>query len=294
MATFWLLAGVLILIAVSFVLIPLLRGTRSKPSPAADRINLTLFKDQLAELEADVENGVLSDDQLEEGRLDLERRLLDETHPSGEDQPPSAAASNRILALLIALILPATILFLYNQLGRIDVLEATAHSEAMASVDPMSSGQLSGVVQGLADRLKAQPNDPKGWMMLGRSYTQFGEHSKAANAYAMAYGLIGNQPDVMLAYADSLAMANGGRFGEKSIGLISRALEAAPEHPQAIWLAGTIAYRQCEYSRALKLWERLLALAPAGSDMARAAADNAVEARALLRGEDPTEDTEPE
>ena len=287
MATFWLVAWVMILVAVSFALLPLLRGARSKAAPAADRIHLTVFRDQLAELEADVANGILSPDQLEEGRLELERRLLEETDLADEDPPRGARAVRPILALLIGLALPAASILLYLQLGRIDLLSATTTSVPAGEGDPMSHEQLAEVVEGLANRLAAEPNDPRGWMMLGRSHTLFEDHRKAADAFARAHALIGDRPDVLLAYADSLMAANGGRFDETSTGLVSRAMEVAPDDPKAIWLAGTIAYQQGDYARSLELWERLAARAPAGSDLARIAAANIAETRALARGGDP-------
>ncbi len=286
MATFWLIACALILAAVAIVLVPLLRGARTRTAPAAESLNLTLFKDKLEELEADVASGVLGEDQFEEGRLDLERELLDETERTGDNQPYRAATSRPWLAIVLALALPAVSITLYLQLGQLDLAMDAAPAAALEAVPPLGHSELESAVEGLAKRLEAQPNDPTGWSMLGRSYMMFGEHQKAADAFAMAYELVGDHPDLLVAYADALVMANGGHFDEMSTGLVSRALEIAPDHVKAIWLAGTVAHRQGNHARALELWERLAALAPEGSDLARTAANNSAEARVLIRGEE--------
>jgi len=287
MTIFWLVAAILILVALAFVVTPLLRPAAPGPAPTVERIHLSIFRDQLAELEADVESGTLSTDQLEEGRLELERRLLEGMDAASETGQPPGATGRPKLALLLGLAIPAAALFLYLHLGRLDALVTAAPAELEAPAGPIATHSLSDVVQALAERLEAEPEDARGWLMLARSYTFLEEHGKAADAWARVHSLVGDQPDVLASYADALAMANGGRFGERSIRLVERALEIDPHHEKALWLSGTIAYEVGDYPKAIEFWERLVASAPEGSRVARAMAANIAEARALARGEAP-------
>ena len=138
------------------------------------------------------------------------------------------------------------------------------------------------MVRGLADRLAASPDDPRGWMMLGRSYAALQEYQKSAEAYGRARELIGDHPDVLTDFADARMMANGGRFDPESIAAIERAVEVAPNHLKALWLAGTLAYHQGDYAKTLAIWERVAAQAPEGSELADTMSANIAEARALL------------
>ena len=99
MLTFWLIAAALILVGVGVVVIPLLRGAPSKIESSGDHTNVLVFQDHLAELNADVESGILSPDQFEQGRLELERRLLEDTsNRPGENQAQRPSRNRRWLS----------------------------------------------------------------------------------------------------------------------------------------------------------------------------------------------------
>ncbi|MFQ5700081.1 MAG: c-type cytochrome biogenesis protein CcmI [Myxococcota bacterium] len=279
MSTFWIVATLLPGIAVLFVLIPLLRSGASPPGEREAGLDRTLRRDRLRELEADVASGTLDPEALEEARIELERRLLQEAEHAPPPQVARASRGRTALALGVAVPLFATLL--YASLGRPDaVLPAVERPGGAAH--PLDPKDLRAMVQTLADRLQASPDDGTGWIMLGRSYTVLGEHSKAAAAYARAETIVGEEPDVLSAHADSLAMSQGGRFDATARSLVDRALRADPSHPRSLWLAGTIAFEDGDYRKALGLWQRLAALAPAGSTLATAMAANIDEARRLL------------
>ncbi|MCA1771033.1 MAG: hypothetical protein LC652_14185, partial [Halomonas sp.] len=64
--------------------------------------------------------------------------------------------------------------------------------------------------------------------------------------------------------ADVLAELEGGLAGEPAA-LIERALAINPDHPQGLWLAGTLAYQDEAFDEARAYWEHLLATLPAES-----------------------------
>ena len=88
---------------------------------------------------------------------------------------------------------------------------------------------IRGMVEGLAARLKDQPNDLRGWQMLARSYGVLNETEKAADAYA-------------------------------------RVLALAPEDPDALFFLGDAALKNGDKDRAAEYWTRLLPLLPPGSE----------------------------
>ncbi|HEX6861045.1 MAG TPA: c-type cytochrome biogenesis protein CcmI [Caulobacteraceae bacterium] len=57
--------------------------------------------------------------------------------------------------------------------------------------------QIQKMVDGLAARLAAQPDDPQGWVRLVRAYTVLGDAEKRDAALARARGLYKDQPDIL-------------------------------------------------------------------------------------------------
>ncbi len=277
MTTFWIVAAILILAAVATVVVPLLRRAAPAAAPDAEHSNLSILVHQLAELEADVESGTLGADEFAEGRLELERRLLEETAATGESEPPRAGPRSLALAVLAGLAIPAAALLLYLQLGRLDAIVATDPPHMNEAAGP----SMAEVVRVLAERLESQPDDSTGWLMLARSYTFLQDFPKAAAAWERAHSLVGDQPDLLAAWADARIMAGGGRFDPESRDLLGRALEIDPDHVKALWMSGTAAFDSGDYPKAIEIWEHLAESAPQDSELAQVMASNLADARAL-------------
>ena len=92
------------------------------------------------------------------------------------------------------------------------------------------------------------------------------EHKNAVGAFSKAVELIPNHPQLFADYADALAVTNKGNFEGKSTELVEKALKIDPNHPKALLLAGTIAFNQADYSKAISNWQHL---APSYQKMTR-------------------------
>jgi cytochrome c-type biogenesis protein CcmH len=123
------------------------------------------------------------------------------------------------------------------------------------------------LVQGLADRMEQDPDNVEGWIMLGRSYLALQAPGKALGALERAYKLAPDQADVMVAYAEVLAVNSGNKLEGRPAELIRAALEREPENPSARWLTGMLAYQQERFAEAASTWQGLLdELDPAGQE----------------------------
>ena len=114
MVSFALAAALLVAVALAFLLPPLLRRAPNA-GVSIDAANVSVYRDQLADLEADVKRGVLSADQLAQARTEIERRLADDLRAA--DAPVSAPRSARWVALSIAIAVPAVAVVVYGLLG---------------------------------------------------------------------------------------------------------------------------------------------------------------------------------
>jgi cytochrome c-type biogenesis protein CcmH len=136
------------------------------------------------------------------------------------------------------------------------------------SVDPgaLKLAEINKMVEGLAEKMKNDPDNAQGWLMLGRSYKFQQQYPKAVDAFANAYRLLGNQAEVMLLYADAIAYASDKNLAGKPTELIFKALALEPDNMNALWLGGMAKAQQGDAVTAIKLWKKLAALLPPGSD----------------------------
>lgn len=280
MTAFGLLAAAFVLAALGFLLWPLLRG-RTRATASTQAANLAVYRDQFAELERDLELGTLDNAQYEAARAELQRRLLQEAG----DGPAVAAGGrrgSRATALLIALALPVAAAGLYAVLGQpqgIGVAKRTLPDDA-----PVSPEQFQAMTEQLAQRMRQNPDDALGWLMLGRAYKALQRPADAVEALAKAYERQPADADIMIEYAEALAQASGSLLGQPRQ-LLDRALSIAPNDAKALTMAGGAAFEAKDYAAAIAYWEKLSIQVPKDSDLGKALASGIERARALRSGE---------
>lgn len=259
---FFSIASCLVLIAFALILPPLWRKYPVKASDRKtdqDQRNVAIARHRLAELKEQLQSGLLSQQQYDEQFAELEQALSDDLDI--QSHVIESKSEGRWMVLVLVAILPLFAGLLYVKLGNVD---AISHSAEMAKANPdtPTAEDINRMVEGLAERLKNSPDDAKGWLMLGRSYTQMEQYPKAADAFANAYRLSGDQVEVMLQYAEVLALANNKNMAGKPSELITKALALEPENLDALWLGGMMKAQQNDREGAIALWQKLKSLLP--------------------------------
>lgn len=140
------------------------------------------------------------------------------------------------------------------------------------------------VVVDMAARLELNPNDGNGWSMLGHSYAVMGRYADAVMAYEKAVKLIPNDVQLLVDYADVLAVANDRNLRGKPLDLVSKALKLDPNNVKGLALIGTAAFQAGNYAEAVKYWERVLRFIPPDSPFAKQMSSGVAEARAMVAG----------
>ncbi len=159
---------------------------------------------------------------------------------------------------------------------------AASASESAEQASPARAGeQIAAMIERLAERLKAQPDDVEGWQMLGRSYAALGQHAEAAQAFTRASQLRPKDATLMVDRAFAMAMANQRSFAGEPAKLIADALAREPNNPKVLALAGTAAYDRKDYAGAVKLWEKLAQAEAPGSRFAEQIQASIAQARQL-------------
>jgi cytochrome c-type biogenesis protein CcmH len=266
-ANFWLFGALAVLFAVAaltFVLPPLLRRTPGGGDTDRAAANIAIYHDQLAELKADLDGGELDAAQYQEARREIEKRLSEDV-PAAQSAPAAAlGGSGRPLAWALAAILPVTALGLYLVLGNPAALEAGRHDSA--KTDGMD---MDGMIAALENKLKNNPDNLEGWLMLARSLSALERHREAARAWARATALQPDNARLLADYAEALALAQGGGLHGEPQTLIEKALALDEKNPKALELAGVAAWQREDWAHAAAYWRRLLKVLPADDAFAR-------------------------
>jgi cytochrome c-type biogenesis protein CcmH len=267
MTLFWIAAGVLVATAL-LTLLPALLGRGRASRVARDALNLAVHRDRLAEIERQQADGELDPARAEEARLEVERDLLRDV-TGGEAAGPAGRAAPRWVAGLVAVGVPLIAVLLYFETGAPQAIrQVAAVPPAHPGGQPgeHGAGQLEGLVEALAQRLRADPSNLQGWLMLGRSYATLQRYPESRDAFDAALRLAPQDPTVMTELAQATALASGGNLGGRAEELLGRALAASPDHPDALWLAGIAASQRGGYAEAAAHWEKLLRLVQSPED----------------------------
>lgn len=295
MITFWITCIVLVVIALAFILPPLLqrddKNTQQEDS-GRQAANVAVYRDQIVELQREMENGIVSPEQYQEDRDALERRLLQDVavpEAGGAGKEKSGGAT-RSFAYALAIGIPVVAVALYLMVGKLDAMSASPSStepaQTAAPVGPMMNGQpsqeqIEANVAALAKRLEQSPGDLQGWMMLARSYSSMEKYNEAAAAYAKATALKTDDASLWTDYAFAAAMANGRRLEGQPSDLVNKALKIDPENLKALQLAGSAAFEVKNYQLAIQYWERVIRKMPPDSEVGQVLSRRIDEARTL-------------
>ena len=281
MIVFWSIAAVLLAGALAFILVPLMRRRGEAQGITRDAVNVSVYRDQLLELDADLASGVITQQRHGEALRELERRLLDDT--TGTAAVTRRASGSWRTAAAVAVGVPAMAIGMYLSVGTPQML---APDLLAAGGEPhaIDERQIEAMVARLAERLEAAPDDARGWLMLGRSYAALERFKEASAAYAKAVTLVPNDAQLLADYADVLAMAQGQRLQGEPEKLIARALTLDPDNVKALALAGSAAFARKDFAGAVAHWERLARVAPPDSGLAKSVGGSIDEARRHAAG----------
>ncbi|MCP3868766.1 MAG: c-type cytochrome biogenesis protein CcmI [Gammaproteobacteria bacterium] len=259
MMMFWMITAALVLAALA-MLAPALLRSRFSDDLDRDRQNVVIARERLAEFEEERRLGNLTEAQFEQSKTELEQSLvLDLGDGDVKSSGGETVALNRWTVAALLVLVPALTLGLYNHLGSPELTRPL--DERMASAgESHQDGSMPPVEQMMAtlvERLKENPGDSEGWYLLGRSYMALKEYGKAAGAFEKLNQLVGDEPVVLLSWADAQAMAQSGDLSGKPAELIRKAVVLLPDDTTALWLAGMVEDQAENYELAIGYWEKL-------------------------------------
>jgi len=292
MTLFWITAAGLTALAILFIVLPLLRY-KPVEEVSTDELNIEVIKQQLKELDADMEAGELEEELYEASRHDLEKALLADL--SGGDDKSSEPKAGRWAIIGVPIIVVAIAFATYFQLGSPEIItQANTPTPSQQSAPHGGAGQpgqpspeqaaasMEELVAGLAQRMENDPENVEGWKMLGRSYVSLGRFQEAVQAYERGMKLAQDDVDLLMGYATTLAMSRDNQFQGRPAEIINRAYQLQPQNPNVLWLKGNIHYQAGEFQQAVVLWQQVMARLTPGSEEALTVAEYLKDARSRM------------
>jgi len=243
--------GMVMLVSALWLLLwPLLTPSTRTIIPRHE-LNVRIAQQRLAEITIELENQQLSDADFNTAQTDLEDSLL--TDIQSEERSESLKKSGPLAVLIVATLFPIAVIALYLILGSPNYLS----TEGQPVTTDTSARSPDALLAELKLRLEQNPTDREGWAILANALMSLGEYAQAVGAYEKLYALTGDDAEVLVGYADALAMLEGGTLNDRVTALLDRALKIDPEQPQALWLAGMAAEARGDLPGALEHWHRL-------------------------------------
>lgn len=270
----WAIFASMVVVAVAILVVPLLKA-RPKAS-ARSEYDLAVYKDQLAEVERDLERGILNADQADAARTEIQRRILtaadggkDKAGADGGKEKAVSVSGGRAATVAVVVLLPLLSFGFYALLGRPSLPDQPFSGRMNIVKDMENQAELfRTMVAQLAAKLEKNPDDGRGWAMMGRSLKVLGQPDKSREAYHRALKLLPKDSAVRLEYASMLLedIPRDSPLPPDFVGLMREVHAIDAKQPDALYFLGVSEAQMGNKAKARDYWTRLLKAVPEGSD----------------------------
>jgi cytochrome c-type biogenesis protein CcmH len=252
----WILFVVLTLAVIAALALPLVRGHAAADSRLAH--DLAVYREQLKEIAADVARGTLSAKEAQAAQVEIERRIL---RAGSERERHALARPQKALAVFVAALVPVLAGFLYSKLGSPQIPDQPLAQRNVPALQQHAGGggnqEIANLVEKLAQRLQADPNDRAGWILLGRSYVMLERHTEAVAAYGRAIAMEPKDVEAQMAYGEAQVYAGGGVVTPGALTAFENVLKIDPRHPGGRYYVALHRAQGGDFRSALEQWVAL-------------------------------------
>lgn len=247
------------------VLIAILWPLRFRPqaAPARRTYDMAVYKDQLLEVERDLENGIIGSDEAGAAKLEVSRKILrlKEADAAGKGADDSSAPGGRTILAVSITVFMAVIGFGAYAITGSPGLPGKPYAERISAGNTKAS--LDELVARVEDHLRKNPDDARGWTIIAPSYMKLGRYADAAKALEKVMKLDGVTASLMSGYGEALVMANQGIVNDQAKKVFEDAWRRDPTKPTAQYYLGLAEVQGGNKPAAVKRWQDMLNLAPA-------------------------------
>lgn len=260
----WMIFAALVLGTLALLLLPVFKGK----AETADRASydVAVFKDQLKEVDADLERGLLTAAQAEAARIEIKRRMLAAAESGAKKAKVRQAgqAGRFAVAAIVAVLVPVGAAGLYGMLGAPSLPDQPFAARDLDAEPPhQQMAEIEGMVDTLAQRLQQEPDNVEGWIMLARSAKALERYEQAAGAYRRAIALGANDAEMQAGFGETLMFAANGTVPPEAVQAFEAALKSDPADPRSRFYLGMAREQAGDIAGAIAVWKHLEKDAPA-------------------------------
>ncbi len=222
---FWILVAALTAALAVILLYPLLRGAKAAENIRAGEA--AVYRDQLRELDRDLDGGLITPEEADYARAEIGRRLI----AVSADEPaetPKPARHHRFTEAFVLLVLPVLGLCLYLTTGRPDL-----PSQPLEARLENPGNDVAVLITKAERHLAVNPDDGKGWDVLAPIYFRTMRVNDAQVAYRNAIRLLGPSPVRLDGLAETLMAVSDGVVTEEARQVLEQSLTLEPDNPRA-------------------------------------------------------------
>jgi cytochrome c-type biogenesis protein CcmH len=262
---FWVASVVILLGVFIAIIVPITRARAN----SSHEYNATIYYDQLNEIKRDLDRGLLSPLDGEALKAEIEKRLeTNEKNITAEATNKQKKPSTRIpivMAILMAGVIPFMSYGLYFYLGSPEKKDLPfAKRKPVSSVDT-TNVKMDVLVKKLRKRLDQDPDQLKGWILLGKSLVNLNRFDDASKAFKRALEIAPNRAEIASFAAETSFMAQGGEFNQEVRYFFKLAQKINPREHKALYYLGLDAFMEKKYSTAIQYWVDLISISPVGA-----------------------------
>ena len=258
----WIVYAVVVAAVIGVLVRPMLSDRDDTAS--AEEADLAVYRDQLAEIEAERDRGQIEEAEAESARRELARRLIrrsdDAQGTRGIAAKGTGTSTSVAIAYATALSIPLISLAIYLSLGS-PSMPGMPQSARLQSTP--GGGSINELVAKVEAQLRETPEDGRGWDAVAPVYLRLQRFDDAARAYAQAIRLQGETPRRLRGFAEATVQANNGIVVDLARKAYAQILQLEPKNPEArFWLA-MADEQEGKFKEAEKGYKAVLENAPA-------------------------------
>jgi len=232
---FWLICALLTVAVTVLALRPLLGGRRGASTRDSEH-DLQVYKDQLDEVDRDLERGVIGQDEVDAARIEISRRILSASEAAAGDASDATSPKRRSFAFFLA-----ASFVVVGSLAAYLIVGSPGYPGrpfAERASTPANMASVADLIARVEARLREVPEDGQGWEVLAPVYAKQGRQEDAIRAYARAMALLGENRARLRGFAEAHLALNNGIVGSEARDAFRKILAKEPELvAPRFWLA---------------------------------------------------------
>lgn len=258
----WIIFALMTAIGIWAVLTPFRKTVND--TPLAINENAAVYRDQLLEIERELELGLIAAEEAGSAKAEISRRLLAAADQNGNSDAITDHGRHtlpfRRAATVMALIgIPALGLGLYLSSGSPNLPGQPFAGRLSA---PTSGQKITELIARAEAHLRLRPNDSRGWAVLAPAYIRQKRYRDAIYALEQVLKLSGRKPAVLVQYGEAIMFSENGLITKKAMDVFSEALSVDKSLVKPRYYLGLAAAQGGKLTVALERWQAMLKDAP--------------------------------